>query len=321
MLPKSRVLSTLLLGLGVALAVAGILAPRMLPTAATLPLDTTGLTWTIHAKDAKVGEETTDLTRQWHVTLEEPSSEENVMVRLGETINRADRPEPENLITATVWNYPMDRETGEAVHHAEVSEVLATPTRTVPIDGPWWMTPAGAADNLTQLFDPYLRSAEPVTFAGVAEVAGRETYRYTQNIAPTNVATKYAGLGNTTMLTQDDGSTQQGYLFYSAEREIFIDKDSGLVLHINEDVEQYYGERDGTFREPVLAYAGSTTEDSQQRLTEVAENMSHGGAVTVISWILLGLGALIAVVGAVGVFSGFGRDRKSGMEPLREDEK
>lgn len=317
MLPKSRVLSTLLLGLGVALAVAGILAPRMLPTQATLPLDATGLTWTIHAEDAKVGEEATQLDRQWHVTLEEPSDDQTVTVRLGETLNRQDLPEPQNLLTATVWNYPMDRVTGEAVHTAEVSEVLASPTREVLIDAPWWLTPAGKADQLHQLFDPFLRSAQPVTFAGSAEIAGRTAYRYTQDIAPTNVATHFAGLGNTTVLTADDGSTQQGYLFYTAQREVFIDAETGLLLHIDEEVEQFYGERDGTFRQPVLAYAGSTTADTHQRVAEVAQSMSYGGALRVASWTLIGLGLLCALVGVIGVFSGFGRDRKDGMEPLR----
>ena len=51
MLPKSRVISIVLLGLGAALLVAGIIAPQFLHASARLPLDLSGATYTLTDED------------------------------------------------------------------------------------------------------------------------------------------------------------------------------------------------------------------------------------------------------------------------------
>ncbi|MDO5454846.1 MAG: DUF3068 domain-containing protein, partial [Corynebacterium sp.] len=47
MLPKSRILSALLVGLGAALMVGGLLSPALINADGRLPLDLENTTWTI----------------------------------------------------------------------------------------------------------------------------------------------------------------------------------------------------------------------------------------------------------------------------------
>ena len=48
MLPKSRIVSALLVGVGLALIVAGLIAPRFLNGDARFPLNLENTTWTLH---------------------------------------------------------------------------------------------------------------------------------------------------------------------------------------------------------------------------------------------------------------------------------
>ena len=56
MLPKSRIFSVLLLGLGVALIAAGLAASSFLSFSPRLPLDIEGTTWSMRDEDATAQE-------------------------------------------------------------------------------------------------------------------------------------------------------------------------------------------------------------------------------------------------------------------------
>ena len=81
MLPKSRIFSVLLLGLGVALIAAGLAAPRFLDFEPRLPLDLEKTTWTLTDDSAKsqvvTGEGTSayegPMTYQLNMEMQDPS--------------------------------------------------------------------------------------------------------------------------------------------------------------------------------------------------------------------------------------------------------
>ncbi|APT81803.1 DUF3068 domain-containing protein [Corynebacterium ammoniagenes] len=312
MLPKSRVISIVLLGLGVALLVAGIVTPQFLHASARLPLDLTGATYTLTDEDGtalKRSEEGTEeyngpVTYQMHVDVQDPSDAQNATVSIGESTFRGfgDDGAIENLVQAQIWNYSIDRITGEATSEADISYQLASPMTTSAVDGYWFKFPSDAAKTTYPAYDPTLRAARDAVFEEELEVDGRTVYRYHQEIEPVNVATLYAGAFNTTQLETEDGGTEAGYLFHSGTRELYVDQETGLLIGMDVDIHDYYADREGNADHDALVLnASSTDEDRAAMLAQAAEVPKESTARNVRLGLLIG-GGILAVLGLVGTF-------------------
>ena len=81
------------------------------------------------------------------------------------------------------------------------------------------------------------------------EYDGRTVYRYHQEIEPTNVAQLFAADGNTTSLPKEGGGEEQGYLTHSGSRDFYVDQQTGLVVGMDMDIDDYYADREGVGRE------------------------------------------------------------------------
>ena len=235
MLPTSRVVSALLLGVGVAGLSAGLATPTFIEAEPTLPLDLEHTTWTMTDENATTrllqdGRQLqVPVTAQWHIALQEPADDEQVTLRVGSSWMRSSmQEEKDRLITAQVWSYPIDRLTGDARADAAVSHTMASPVSTVPVTGLWWKFPAGAEKTSYDVFDETLRDSAPAVFEEEMEMDGRTVYRYHQDIEPTNVAKKYNNYQ--TMLSGEDGTE---YLFHSAQRDFYVDKISGMIVDLD----------------------------------------------------------------------------------------
>lgn len=312
MLPKSRVISIVLLGLGVALLVAGIVTPQFLHASARLPLDLTGATYTLTDEDGtalKMSEEGTEeyngpVTYQMHVDVQDPSDAQNATVSIGESTFRGfgDDDAIENLVQAQIWNYSIDRITGEATSEAEISYQLASPMTTSAVDGYWFKFPSDAAKTTYPAYDPTLRAARDAVFEEELEVDGRTVYRYHQEIEPVNVATLYAGAFNTTQLETEDGGTEAGYLFHSGTRELYVDQETGLLIGMDVDIHDYYADREGNADHDALVLnASSTDEDRAAMLAQAAEVPKESTARNVRLGLLIA-GGVLAVLGLIGTF-------------------
>jgi hypothetical protein len=312
MLPKSRVISIVLLGLGVALLVAGIVTPQLLHASARLPLDLTGATYTLTDEDGtalKMSEEGTEeyngpVTYQMHVDVQDPSDAQNATVSIGESTFRGfgDDDAIENLVQAQIWNYSIDRITGEATSEAEISYQLASPMTTSAVDGYWFKFPSDAAKTTYPAYDPTLRAARDAVFEEELEVDGRTVYRYHQEIEPVNVATLYAGAFNTTQLETEDGGTEAGYLFHSGTRELYVDQETGLLIGMDVDIHDYYADREGNADHDALVLnASSTDEDRAAMLAQAAEVPKESTARNVRLGLLIA-GGVLAVLGLIGTF-------------------
>lgn len=312
MLPKSRVISIVLLGLGVALLVAGIVTPQFLHASARLPLDLTGATYTLTDEDGtalKRSEEGTEeyngpVTYQMHVDVQDPSDAQNATVSIGESTFRGfgDDGAIENLVQAQIWNYSIDRITGEATSEADISYQLASPMTTSAVDGYWFKFPSDAAKTTYPAYDPTLRAARDAVFEEELEVDGRTVYRYHQEIEPVNVATLYAGAFNTTQLETEDGGTEAGYLFHSGTRELYVDQETGLLIGMDVDIHDYYADREGNADHDALVLnASSTDEDRAAMLAQAAEVPKESTARNVRLGLLIA-GGVLAVLGLIGTF-------------------
>lgn len=315
MLPKSRIFSVLLLGLGVALIAAGIVAPAFLDFSPRLPLNLKNSTWTLHDDSADSQQMSKDgakpysgpMTYQLNMDIQEPSDKEKATLRIGETRMRGEGQGLDDLSQAQVWTYPVDRLSGEAMGEASLSHTLATPSDTVTVDAYWLKFPADAEKTNYPVFDPTLRKAVDAVFEEETTMDGRTVYRYHQEIEPTNVAQLYAADGNTTSLPKEDGGEEQGYLTHSGSRDFYVDQQTGLVVGMDVDIDDYYADREGVGRERAFVFNGSTSEEDQSALLEEAKDFPRDHVAEIIRWIAIGLGvvlALLGIIGALGLFGG-----------------
>ena len=311
MLAKSRVISIVLLGIGAALLVAGIIAPQFLHASARLPLDLTDATYTLTDENGaalEFSEEGTEeytgpVTYQMHVDIQEPADAENATVSIGESTRRGhiDNDDIADLVQAQIWNYSIDRISGEATSEAGISYQLASPMATSAVDGYWFKFPSNAEKTTYPAFDPTLRAARDAVFEEELEIDGRAVYRYRQEIEPENVATLYAGAFNTTTLETDDGGTEAGYLFHSGTRDLYVDQETGLLVGMDVNIHDYYADREGNAdHDALVLQAASTDEDRSAMLAQAAEVPRESTAHNVRLGLLISGGILI-IIGLIGL--------------------
>lgn len=318
MLPKSRVVCALLVGLGIALMVGGWAAPRFLNGDARFPLDLENTTWTLHDPNGMVERERTPVTHQLHMTVQNPSDDKVAGLRVGETLIKGQSggaDDLENLVYARTWGLEMDRHSGEFPQPAKLSSTMAFPETSVPIDGVWLKFPVDVQKTTYNVFDTRLRTTAPAEFTGEGEVAGRTVYTFVQDIEPTNIRELYASPQNSTVVEGEaapptDGednpesgesgeSLENAYLTRTAHREFTVDQVTGLVLGMTEKVDDYYADRDGNRVQDFVSFNATMspeqTEDLAKQLSSVTEEISRSITIAVIA-----IGALIAAAGVLG---------------------
>ncbi|MBK4148461.1 PorA family protein [Corynebacterium macginleyi] len=318
MLPKSRIFSVLLLGLGVALVVAGVAAPAFLDFSPRLPLELKNTTWTLKDESADSQVVNKDgmspysgpMTYQINASIQEPSNEDTATLRIGETRLRGDGQGLDDLSRAQVWTYPIDRLSGEAEGEASLSHTLASPEEKVSIDGYWLKFPANAEKTNYPVFDPTLRKAVDAVFEEETEVEGRTVYRYHQEIEPTNVAQLYAADGNTTSFPKEDGGQEPGYLMHSGSRDFYVDQATGLVVGMEMDIDDYYADREGVGRKPAFVFNGSSSEGARVALLEEAKTFPRNHVAEIVRWVVLGIGIVLTFIGVIGALGVYDRKNK-----------
>lgn len=316
MLPKSRILSALLVGLGAALMVGGLLSPALINADGRLPLDLENTTWTIRDEQAETRLLTSPdgrvlnvpVSRQLHLDVQEPATEDNASIRVGTTTMRDSmQADADRLITAHTWSYVMDRVTGEAETDADLTHTIGFPPETVPVDGHWLKLPSDAEQTTYPVFDETLRESRPAVFVEEQEIDGRRVYQYRQVIEPTDVAELYEGFFTS---TEVDG--EQWPLFHSATRDLYVDQITGLVVDVAESVDDFYApsaDAPAAERQTVLLFEGSR--DDAQVSASVAEldGLLDPATARVIQWVVVGVGGALILLGVIGAFRGRGRSR------------
>lgn len=331
MLPASRVLSAIAIGIGLALLVGAGLAPRYLHIDSRLPLDVEHTTF-------RLVDEETGYQHQLHWDLLEPADAESVSVRVGSSTLRESEPgEPAELVDAEVWAFDLDRISGQALSTAQLSHTLVTPAAHVDIAGQWLKFPVDAEKTNYEVFDPTLRESAPAAFQEVVTVDGVELYRYRQVIEPVNVATKYADQRNTKreeVLAPEDPAPadpapedpaaepaeedqapeqpamvpgRQLYLHHAATRDYFVHPRTGMIVDLHEDIDDYYATGEGERVEDAVVYQAQLAAEDVDKLIVQAESFANADTVNTIRYIVLAVGAVITLVALIGVFGGFRR--------------
>jgi hypothetical protein len=285
MLPKSRIVSALVVGLGIALIVAGLAAPMMLNADGRLPLDLKNTTWTVRddsavsapVYDAEAEPEEGTVTHQTHLQIQSPATADDTAVRIGSSWYGGAGDDFEALISAQTWSYVMNRVTGEAESPATLTHTIGTPPVETELEGHWLKLPSDAEQTTYDVFDETLREARPAVFIDSEEWEGREVYHYRQEIEPTNVAELYADMFNTRVVPTEDGGTEQTYLFHSATRDLYVDQVTGLVVDMDVQIDDYYARADGTRVDDVLSFDGSMAQEQSTALLDEVSGINGLG--------------------------------------------
>lgn len=303
-----RPIAALVAGSGVALLVAGLLAPSALLSNERLPLGLGQATWTIEDPDGTRNGKSAPVTRQLHMEIMEPASDDEAAVRIGDTLRAGEAAgDFDNLLSATTWSYEMNRVSGGAVGPAQAQVILGMPAAEVPVDGAWLKFPSPAPASDVDVFDPVLRGTAPARFVDTQEIGGRTVHRYQQTIAPTNIAQRYADPRNT--LTIDGERT---FLTHSAERELLVDEQTGVVVGINERVDDYYADANGRGVQNVVTYDGRMDEAQIAEFAKRVGDAQPGWTSKALWWSVAGVGALLALIGMIAALRPMRRPARRG---------
>ena len=296
MLPRNRIVSAILLGVGLALLVWGIVTPRLTSIGENIPVANSELTYTLTDEDAtslalteeepKVG----PVERQLHVQYTSPITNEEVTARVGISTRRTGAAtDLEGLLTAEVYSYRLNRMTGMPVTEATVSEQLASPVAHIDLGGLWFAFPPYADEEEYPVYDATLRESRPAIKTGTEMEDGREYVTYEQHIAEAGDADE---LGRV--------------LYHEAQREFTVDHATGVVVNVAERVADYYeGER-----QDVLLFDASLDPSTTEHLKDMASSIADPQAWTWANRVAAGVGGILAVVGIAGVLGAFGRRKR-----------
>lgn len=321
MLPRSRIIAVLIIGLGAAMIAAGAFLPRLVSDDPKIPLDLPDTTYTLRAEDGvssalnpEGGREDAfgPVRRQFHGELIEPADEQRVSVRMGTSTTRELPPEVMGtdpileLVDAAVWTFTVDRLSGEFLGPAMLTDQMAGVPVEVPVDGHWVKFPADAGPVSYPIFDDFLRGTVPAEYVGTEDLGGNEVLRYRQTIAPTNLATRYRS--NLTQINVDD---KTGFLTYQGTRDWLVEPESGMVVDIDEDLDLRWETREGERLRTFLRFVGGVDEQASARLLQQALDVADTAPVRPWSIALLVIGAILAFGGIVGALRSEGRDREN----------
>ena len=317
MLPKSRLVPVFILALGVALLVAGILLPRLMADPDRVPLDLSATTITLTDDDgsylspAQENAEPrhTPITRQIHVELVPPATDDTVTARIGYSTVEGEKAPSANdrsdtdhsldqLIKAEVWSGTFDRVSGLAQGSGTVATQYAAPPVNVDLEGSWLKFPARMDKQSYLYFDPQLRGAYEATFMGEETIDDLPVYVYEQKIAPTNVAKHYADpLGTTDV--EIDGQRQRAFYFHGATRKLWVEPESGMIVKLNESVNDFYGLNDGKEVRPFLRFDGKMDPEDVATKVAQAKTITEQSDPRAWSLALIVLGGIVTIIAAV----------------------
>lgn len=306
MLPRSRVFSALLVGLGVALMVAGLLTPRLIHADPRIPLEPADTTLRLVDPEAKTrllsdGRVlTSPVTRQIHVQLQDPASADHVTENVGVSLLRDSYQEDrDRLISATVWNMNLDRASAEIKEPLTVRDQLVGPSTSAPeaLGALWLHFPLNPEKRAYEVLDDTLRAPVTAEFIGEDEVDGRQVMHYRQNIAAQNVHDYYQNFFTSTEI---DG--EELFLFHSGTRDFYVDAATGVIINIEEDIHDFYGTTAAQPREDVLRFHGQLDEDAVAQRVAHAAALPKAETVKAWGWGLLALGAVLTLLALVGAF-------------------
>lgn len=315
MLPRSRVVAVLTLGLGCILLAAGVALPALVPPERPVPLELSDSQLTLHDDDAVVGASYLDgggedgaatqnapVTKTYAVSLGEPADDDAAAATVGYTSVRDDLEGTASLLDAEVWSYRVDRMSGVSLGDAKVADTPATPAGQSTVEGQWLAFPRDTEQEEYPVFDNLLRREIPARFVQTEEVDGTEVYVFRQDYDAEPVRQANPGFYRSTSTTADGAESS---LYRNGSKEFRVEPGSGMIVSVTEDIQDVYvadGDGGEPAGEPELlsSFHGSTPQEEQDALLTQARDLAQDRPTR--AWgIALGVTGAIVALGSAGV--------------------
>ncbi len=82
------------------------------------------------------------------------------------------------------------------------------------------------------------------------------------------------------------------------------------MVGMHMDIDDYYADREGVGRERAFVFNGSTSDEDQQELLKEAKEFPRDRVAEIIRWVIIGVGALLTLLGIIGALGLFGGKNK-----------
>lgn len=299
----------LVLVIGVALAVIGIVLPMILSDERPVPLNLTTTTVALHDPHATVGRNyrsdgarqavTAPVTRQFKITLGEPASQTEAHARVGVATHRTDVDNDlDSLLDAQVFNFQVNRLSGQAVDStAQVADTPIIPSSEVAMQGYWVKFPDNTQKHSYDYFDVTLRHTIAARFAReetrkTAEGEDAVVYVFRQDIAAESVKEQYEGVRNE---ITDPQTGQKAQLYHGGWREIAVEPRTGMIVGVEEEIHDAYRQGD-VEKEVLLDFHGVSSEELNQELLTQAVSLGTTRGLRIWRVALTASGVIVASV-------------------------
>ncbi|MBN9643924.1 porin PorA family protein [Corynebacterium mendelii] len=313
MLPKSRLFAVLLLGVGVALVTAAILAGWFMHSDSRMQLSPARSTMTLVDNDATVydpvagtSDKHQQVVMQRHVTITDPVSPTSAAVRIGYAWLKGNG-DPAGLLDASIWSYHINRISGMQESDTVIASVPGFPPSQHDFQALSIHFPSNPDTDTLPVLDPFLRAAFPANRTATVEQGGRTIDTWHQVIRDEIVAEHYAATGNT--LTLPAGPALK---HYSAVRDLQVDRQSGIIIAETVHITEKYVPVDGGDPVTGLDFRATTPTAERSEMANRAALVPTGQGFSATRILLGAGGCVLIIVGGIGVFGAFGRLPEAG---------
>lgn len=172
--------------------------------------------------------------------------------------------------------------------------------KKVHASGLGYVWPLNAKKQTYEILDSTLQKPEPASFAGTASIDGLSTYKYVENINPTQFATQTLPGSLVGMANQQ---TVQLGEYYAATTTYWVDPITGDPVQVTLSEHQYLAGSSGNSALNLLNATFTTTPGSVQASVSTAK--SYDAKITVISLFIPGTGVVAgAIILLIGIILG-----------------
>lgn len=300
-----RVIGLVLAGLGMCLIVGAILLPTYVAgQTIKFPLneyETATLTGSnMQYFNAKLLTEETGVSMIATYTIKGVPSEGNGSTAVWDEFSYAKDVTNDYVQSVAVQRSAFNRTTGQLVNCCGANLNGNTSIRQSGIVG--WVFPMGTQKQTYMVFDTTLDKPEPYVYSGTANTDGIQTYKFVENIAPTQFTT----ITVPGFFVGSSAKTIAAGEFYQIKETYYVDPVTGALLNVNEDETL-------TLHNPVTGVSGTVLYNGDLQETSASLSQIVGldkNGRNQLSLLTLILPLVLGIVGAILVVVGFLLTRK-----------
>lgn len=193
----------------------------------------------------------------------------------------------QQTFTYSLRRLAFDRRSGELVNCCSA----AIDGKKVHLAGLGYVWPLNAQKRTYEIFDSTLMKAEPATFAGTDSVDGLATYKYVENVAPTQFASQT--LPGSLVGMPDQQTVQLGE-YYTGTTTEWVEPMTGAPVQVTMSEHLYLAGNSGQSVLNLLEGNFASTPSSVEAAVSTAK--SYDAKISVISIVTPAAGGLVGVI-------------------------